>query len=71
MTLYIVNKEKAVLISKVKLGIDTERDLVLPLNKTSVAGYVALSGEMVRIKNVYDAKELDRIDSRIALLRQG
>lgn len=65
LTLYIVNKEKAVLISKVKLGIDTERDLVLPLNKTSVAGYVALSGEMVRIKNVYDAKELDRIDSEL------
>lgn len=65
LTLYLVNKEKAVLISKVKLGINTEKDLVLPLNKTSVAGYVALSGETVRIKNVYDAKELSQIDPEL------
>ena len=62
LTLYVVNKEKAVLVSKVKLGIDTEKDLVLPLNKSSIAGYVALTRETVRIKNVYDAAELSEID---------
>ncbi len=62
LTLYVVNKEKAVLISKVKLGINTEKDLVLPINKASIAGYVALSRETVRIKNVYDATELSEID---------
>ena len=62
LTLYAVNKEKTVLISKVKLGIDTEKDLVLPINKASIAGYVALTRETVRIKNVYDASELREID---------
>lgn len=62
LTLYVLNKEKAVLVSKVKLGIAIEQDLVLPLNKSSIAGYVALSRETVRIKNVYDAAELSEID---------
>ncbi len=62
LSLYVLNKEKAVLISKVKLGIAIEKDLVLPLNKNSIAGYVALSRETVRINNVYDASELRQID---------
>lgn len=65
LTLYVLNKEKAVLVSKVKLGINIEKDLVLPLNKTSIAGYVALSRETVRIKNVYDSAELNEIDPEV------
>ena len=65
LTLYVLNKEKAVLVSKVKLGIHSEKDLVLPLNKNSIAGYVALSRETVCIKNVYDQAELAEIDSEL------
>lgn len=65
LTLYVLNKEKALLVSKVKLGINTEKDLILPLDQTSIAGYVALSKETVRIQNVYDQHELKQIDAQL------
>lgn len=65
LTLYVVNKEKAVLVSRIKLGILSDKDLVLPINKSSVAGFVALSRQTVRIDNLYDAAQLLQIDPEL------
>jgi GAF domain-containing protein len=58
LTLYATSKDKDFIYSKIKTGIDTNKDLVLPVNANSIAGWVALSGRSVRIQDVYDKAEL-------------
>ena len=48
LTLYVVNKEKGVLVSKIKTGIHSDKELVLPISRQSIAGYVALTRSTVR-----------------------
>jgi len=65
LTLYVVNKEQGTLVSKVKTGIDSDKELVLPINRESIAGYVALTRSTVRINNLEDPAELQRIDPEL------
>lgn len=65
LTLYAVNKEQGALISKVKTGIDSDQELVLPINRNSIAGYVALTRSTVRINNLDDPAELRNIDPEL------
>jgi len=70
LTLYVVDKERAVLVSKVKTGIDSNEDLVLPIDKQSIAGYVALTRQTLRINNLGDPEELQRIDPELQFNQQ-
>ena len=70
LTLYVVNKERGALVSKVKTGIDSNDDLVLPINKQSVAGYVALTRSIVRINDLNDVEELEKIDPELQFRKQ-
>jgi len=65
LTLYVFNKEHGALVSKVKTGIDSNKDLVLPVNRQSIAGYVALTRSTVRINNLDDPEELRAIDPEL------
>ncbi|MDP1610025.1 MAG: GAF domain-containing protein [Sulfuritalea sp.] len=65
LTLYVVNKEQGALVSKVKTGIDSDKELVLPINRQSIAGYVALTRGTVRINNLDDPAELRAIDPEL------
>lgn len=58
LTLYAISKDKAFIFSKIKTGIQTSSDLVLPISENSIAGWVAQSGNSVRIRDVYDKSEL-------------
>lgn len=60
LTLYAISKEKDCIFSKIKTGIESEKDLVLPVNAQSIAGWVALSGRTVRIPDVYDKAGLKK-----------
>lgn len=70
LTLYVVNKERGVLVSKIKTGIDSNEDLVLPIDKQSIAGYVALTGNTLRINNLSDPEELKKIDPELQFNQQ-
>lgn len=70
LTLYVVNKEQGALVSKVKTGIDSNEDLVLPINKQSIAGYVALTRGTVRINDLSDQEELRKIDPDLQFHKQ-
>lgn len=70
LTLYVYNKERGALVSKVKTGIDAGNDLVLPVNRQSIAGYVAATRKSVRIDNLDDADELNRIDRELHFFNQ-
>ncbi len=65
LTLYAVNRERNVLYSKVKMGIHSSKELVLPLDDRSIAGFVATHKRSVRIADVYDKAELAAISSQL------
>ncbi len=65
LTLYVFDPERKALVSRVKSGINSSKDLVLPLDHRSIAGYVAATKTTVRIDNLDDAEELKRIDPQL------
>src|SRR3970282_1401476 len=65
LTIYVVGEDNASLVSKVKTGLNSFKDLKLPIAEQSVAGYAAMHKKMLNIKDVYDAKELAAYSSQL------
>ncbi len=70
MTLYAVNEDRTAIISKIKTGLNTSRDLKLPISAQSLAGYAAFSMQLLNIADVYDDKALHRINSTLSFLKE-
>lgn len=60
LTIYTVGEDGASLVSKVKTGMASFRQLRLPISAQSVAGYAALARRILNLNDVYDAAELQR-----------
>ena len=58
LTIYVVAPDGINLISKVKKGLHTFKDIRLPISDQSIAGYVAMHKEVLCINDVYDEAEL-------------
>ena len=58
LTIYVVSPDGASLISKIKKGLHTFKDIRLPISDQSIAGYVAMHKEVLCINDVYDGAEL-------------
>jgi type II secretory ATPase GspE/PulE/Tfp pilus assembly ATPase PilB-like protein len=58
LTIYVVAEDGHSIVSKVKTGLNSFRDLKLPISPSSIAGYVAQSREITNLKDVYDEDEL-------------
>ncbi|MFN0302319.1 MAG: GspE/PulE family protein [Burkholderiales bacterium] len=69
-TYYAVGDDKVSIISRVKTGLHSFKDLKLPIGEHSIAGYVALSKRLVNIKDAYDDEELRRHSSKLRFLRE-
>lgn len=70
LTLYAVNEDRTAIVSKVKTGLNTSRDLKLPISPQSIAGYVAMARELVNIADVYDDESLKRIHPDLSFLKE-
>ena len=70
LTLYAVNDDRTAIISKIKTGLNTSRDLKLPISAQSIAGYVAFSKQPVNIADVYDDEALKRVHSTLSFLKE-
>nr|WP_227494223.1 ATPase, T2SS/T4P/T4SS family [Ramlibacter pallidus] len=70
LTLYAVSDDRGSIVSKVKTGLNTSRDLKLPISAQSIAGYVAHSRELVNIADVYDDEALKRIHPSLSFLKE-
>jgi hypothetical protein len=70
LTLYAVNEDRTAIVSKIKTGLNTSRDLKLPVSPQSIAGYVAMSRETVNIPDVYDEEALKRIHPSLTFLKE-
>jgi type II secretory ATPase GspE/PulE/Tfp pilus assembly ATPase PilB-like protein len=70
LTLYALSEDKQSIVSKVKTGLNTAKDLKLPISAQSIAGYVAFSKQMVNISDVYDDEALKKIHPSLAFLKE-
>ncbi|HEX2566335.1 MAG TPA: GspE/PulE family protein [Burkholderiales bacterium] len=70
MTIYTVGEDKQSIVSKVKTGLNSFKDLKLPIAEHSIAGYVALSRKLVNIKDVYDDAELKSVNPNLRFLQE-
>ena len=70
LTIYTVGEDKQTIVSKVKTGLNSFKDLKLPIAEHSIAGYVALSKKMISIKDVYDENELKGINPSLRFLQE-
>ncbi len=69
LTIYVVGEDKTSLISKVKTGLNSFKDLKLPIAEQSIAGYAALNKKSLNLKDVYDEKELATYGARLRFLQ--
>ncbi len=70
LTIYTVGEDKQTIVSKVKTGLNSFKDLKLPIAEHSIAGYVALSKKMLNIKDVYDEAELKLSNPNLRFLQE-
>ena len=70
LTIYTVNEDKTSIVSKVKTGLKSFKDLKLPISEQSIAGYVALSRRTINIRDVYDESELRTINPGLRFLHE-
>ncbi len=70
LTIYAVSEDRSAIVSKVKTGLNSFKDLKLPISDQSVAGYVALQHEVVNVRDVYDEAELKVINPNLRFLQE-
>jgi type II secretory ATPase GspE/PulE/Tfp pilus assembly ATPase PilB-like protein len=70
LTIYVLGDDKQSIVSKVKTGLNSFKDLKLPISEQSVAGYVAATRKSVNIKDVYDDLELKSYSPRMQFLKE-
>jgi type II secretory ATPase GspE/PulE/Tfp pilus assembly ATPase PilB-like protein len=69
LTIYVVAEDKTSIVSKVKTGLNSFKDIRLPISDQSVAGFVALSKKIANIADVYDERELRALNANLKFLQ--
>jgi len=70
LTLYAVNEDQSAIVSKVKTGLNSSRDLKLPITPQSIAGYAAFSRRLLNLPDVYDDDALKQIHPALTFLKE-
>src|SRR5688572_31028824 len=70
LTIYSMGEDKQSIVSKVKTGLNSFKDLKLPIAEHSIAGYVALTKKAVNLKDVYDDAELRALNPNLRFLQE-
>ena len=70
LTLYAISDDGAAIISKVKTGLNSSRDLKLPISPQSIAGYAAFSKKSLNLPDVYDEDALKQIHPLLTFLKE-
>ena len=69
LTVYVMSEDAQSIISKIKSGLNSFKDIKLPLSESSIAGYCALNKRFMNIKDVYDDAELKSYSPNLAFLK--
>ncbi|ANQ86487.1 GspE/PulE family protein [Azoarcus olearius] len=70
LSIYVVEENGTVIATKVKTGLQSVQNIRLPIAENSVAGYVAATGKLLNIADVYDADELHAISPKLEFRRE-
>src|SRR5713101_8072166 len=70
LTIYSISEDKGSIVSKVKTGLNSFKDLKLPIAEHSIAGYTALAKKTINIKDCYDDNELKAINPNLRFLQE-
>ena len=70
LTIYTMGEDKQTIVSKVKTGLNSFKDLKLSIAEHSLAGYVALSKKMMTIRDVYDEAEIKSHNPNLRFLQE-
>ena len=70
LTIYVLSDDRTTIVSKVKTGLASFKDLKLPINEQSIAGYVALTKKLLNVKDVYDENELRSYHPQLRFLKE-
>ena len=70
LTLYVVSDDHTAIVSKIKTGLSSPKDLKLPIGTQSIAGYVAQSHRLVNLPDVYDQVALHQIHPELNFLKE-
>ncbi len=69
LTIYLTSEDKGSIVSKVKTGLNSFKDIKLPINEQSIAGFVAVHKRMINIRDVYDDGELKSYSPQLNFLK--
>jgi type II secretory ATPase GspE/PulE/Tfp pilus assembly ATPase PilB-like protein len=70
LTVYALSDDRSSIVSKVKTGLTSFKDLKLPINDQSIAGFVAQNRNMINIRDVYDENELRGLSPQLRFLKE-
>jgi len=70
LTIYSIGEDKQSIVSKIKTGLNSFKDLKLPIAEHSIAGYAAMSRKLINIKDCYDEAELKAINPNLRFLQE-
>src|SRR6476620_3486017 len=70
LTIYALSDDRSSIISKVKTGLTSFKDLKLPINEQSIAGFVAANRMLINIRDVYDETELKSLSPQLRFLKE-
>ncbi|SFN29059.1 Type II secretory pathway ATPase GspE/PulE or T4P pilus assembly pathway ATPase PilB [Formivibrio citricus] len=69
LTIYVVGEDGRQLVSRVKTGLEGLKELRLPVDDRSIAGFVANHKQVLNLLDVYDAQELQRYAPTLQFLQ--
>ena len=69
LTIYTMSEDAQSIVSKVKSGLNSFKDIKLPLSESSIAGCAALNKRFMNIRDVYDDAELKSFSPNLAFLK--
>jgi type II secretory ATPase GspE/PulE/Tfp pilus assembly ATPase PilB-like protein len=70
LTIYALSEDKKCIVSKLKTGLNSFKDIKLPITEQSVAGYVAATRKSANIRDVYDDVELKSFSPSMQFLKE-
>ncbi len=69
LTIYVLADDNQAIVSKVKSGLNSFKDIKLPISESSVAGFSALNKRFMNVRDVYDEAELKSYSPNLTFLK--
>ncbi len=70
LIIYSMGENRTFIVSKVRTGPNSSRELRTPIGDQDIVGFVSLSKKIVNIKDVYDENELKALSPKLRFLRE-